>query len=565
MGCDEYHAGEVTGPLYVAIAVSPTNAVVGYPIGFTALIDGRVSASEWDFGDGVVVSNRPLATHAWTVPGGYPVILRAYNEDHPAGVSAIVSVQVTEGIHYVAFQSRNPVPPYTSWATAAASIQDAVDAATEPGASVLVTDGIYYTGGRAVGGSPLTNRVVVDKPLPVRSVNGPQSTMIAGNQVPGTTNGDRAVRCVYLANGASLSGFTLTGGATCALGDPVYEQSGGGLWCDSTNVVVSNCVLTANSAASRGGGVFGGTLSRCTLIWNSARLGGGASGTTLDHCLVTGNSSSWYGGGAHLSVLNDCTVTQNAAQYGGGVSGGTLQNCTLTGNAASAIAGGADRATLNNCIVYLNTAATSASNYQGGVFSYCCTSPEPVGGAGNITCAPSFVDYVGGNLRLQSNSPCINSGNNACATNTLDLDGNPRIVSGAVDIGAYEFQGAGSVISYAWLQQYSLPTDGSADFTDLDGDGLDTCQEWRCLTDPTNALSVLRLLSVSSDGAAVTVAWQGVVGVTYFIERSTDLGGEPPFVRLVSGLPGQPGPMVYRDAGLPILAPQFYRLGVIIP
>jgi hypothetical protein len=58
----------------------------------------------------------------------------------------------------------------------------------------------------------------------------------------------------------------------------------------------------------------------------------------------------------------------------------------------------------------------------------------------------------------------------------------------------------------ARLQQYSLPTDGSADATDPDGDGLKTWQEWRCQTDPTNALSVLRLLSASPAGTDVTVS-----------------------------------------------------------
>jgi hypothetical protein len=112
---------------------------------------------------------------------------------------------------FVDLNNAAPAFPYTSWVSAAANIQDAVDAA-QPGEEILVTNGVYASGGRVVYGA-LTNRVVLDKAVLVQSVNGPALTVIQGHQVPGSNDGDEAVRCVYLTNGAVLSGFTLTGGA----------------------------------------------------------------------------------------------------------------------------------------------------------------------------------------------------------------------------------------------------------------------------------------------------------------------------------------------------------------
>jgi hypothetical protein len=79
---------------------------------------------------------------------------------------------------------------------------------------------------------------------------------------------------------------------------------------------------------------------------------------------------------------------------------------------------------------------------------------------------------------LQSNSRCINAGNNYYAPGSTDLDGRSRIVGGTVDIGAYEFQPGVDAAFLGWLQRYGLPTDGSADYLDSDGDEMSNWQEW---------------------------------------------------------------------------------------
>ena len=115
----------------------------------------------------------------------------------------------------------------------------------------------------------------------------------------------------------------------------------------------------------------------------------------------------------------------------------------LTGNRAGpeAAGGGAYAATLYNCIVVGNEVEGSAdlANYCSSILNYCCATPLATNGAGNFTNAPLFADAANGNFRLQPDSPCINAGNNDYVTTTTDLNGNPRISGGTVDVGAYEF------------------------------------------------------------------------------------------------------------------------------
>jgi Tol biopolymer transport system component len=358
-------------------------------------------------------------------------------------------------IHYVSLYGAH-VAPFTNWCTAATNIQAAINVSSIDD-TVLVTNGLYDSGGIAMYGS-LTSRIAITKAINVRSVNGPRVTMIRGSKAPEEIDGygDGAVRCVYLAKGAVLAGFTLTNGYTRANGDLDQEQSGGGVWCEGPSAVLSNCVLTGNGAFNNGGGLYDGTLYNCTVAGNEAESGGGAAGGVLYNCTLTGNEAG-SGGGVNDGVLYNCVLTSNRATRGGGTSGGILFNCTLAFNSATR-GGGTSGGILYNCIVYYNNASIGSNSFYG-TLSYTCTAPNP-GGQGNITSEPQFVDATAGDYRLLPSSPCMDTGINQDWMNgAKDLAGNLRVLNSTVDMGAYEFAAFLGNIRI-WLQgPYDTNTD----------------------------------------------------------------------------------------------------------
>ena len=301
----------------------------------------------------------------------------------------------------------------TNWATAKQTIQAAVDAAISND-TVLVTNGVYASGGG--GMASINNRVVIGKPITVRSVNGPGVTTIRG--------GGTGFRGAFVGDGAVLDGFTVTGGASYYFdgGGEWDRNDGGGIFATALGVI-RNCVITGNSASRFGGGVFGGILQNCTVSNNSVFTGGGGVAfSTLENCLVSANSGWGDGSGALNSILRNCTVVNNAQTVDYAPGCGGVANCSNY-----------------NTIVYGNTAVLGDANHKNSVFDFSCTVPAP-GGTGNITNDPQFMNVSVPDYRLVALSPCRNAGNNANSTLSTDLVSMPRIVDGVVDMGAYEVQ-----------------------------------------------------------------------------------------------------------------------------
>ncbi|HKL22086.1 MAG TPA: right-handed parallel beta-helix repeat-containing protein, partial [Tichowtungia sp.] len=351
--------------------------------------------------------------------------------------------------HYVDAYNTTPVFPYTDWFTAATNIQDAVDAATFTD-TVFVADGVYN----------LTSGIVVDKQITLRSVNGPDVTIVDGGGSTGCFN--------LGSNACLLSGFTIRHGKVNSYGG-AWNGSGGGVYCLDTASVVSNCIIRDNFSFLSGSGMYGGTAYNCTFSSNSVDTGngsgmangvayncifsdntrGGISGSTAVncmisdnsgsrrgcgiyggtainciisgnstpiegggiyhgtayHCVFTGNEAHAAGGGMFEATAINCIFIGNRADSGGGMYNSTAINCTIIGNEADLNGGGLVGGTATNCIIYYNQAGGTGNDTYSVSPRFSCASDLPHGSYGNITNAPLFADRFDKNFRLTDQSP----------------------------------------------------------------------------------------------------------------------------------------------------------------
>jgi hypothetical protein len=121
-----------------------------------------------------------------------------------------------------------------------------------------------------------------------------------------------------------------------------------------------------------------------------------------------------------------------------------FQNCTISHNKSVGISlAGIGTPSLVNSIVYHNNSGgpqLSTNLNPDVVAQYCCIADcNEVNN--NINIDPKFVYYDPNNVRIQSNSPCHDSGLTLSENYTqVDMDNRIRVLGFAVDRGAYEIE-----------------------------------------------------------------------------------------------------------------------------
>jgi hypothetical protein len=233
-------------------------------------------------------------------------------------------------------------------------------------------------------------------------------------------------------------------------------------------VVVENNVITGCRQGALSVVTPGSIVRGNRIVGNTGdNLTGGVSvtSTLVERNVIAYNTSRVTGGLAAGpgSVVRDNLILGNATEGGPSEADGILAkdgaiiaNNTIVGNGAGtgAILAVGTPVIVNNIIAYnaagisewslhLATPVVSNNLFFSNVTGNAPGLPDPIGQDGNIEADPGFVSLTTGDLHIRPDSPARDAGDNAAVADGLtDMDGQPRIQDGRVDIGADESDGS---------------------------------------------------------------------------------------------------------------------------
>jgi len=213
--------------------------------------------------------------------------------------------------------------------------------------------------------------------------------------------------------------------------------TGGGMYNSSANPILTNVAIYNNTSTRTQGG------AGMTNMGNSSPV--------LTNVTIAGNVASARVGGIFFSGGTTMKI-RNSIIWGNTLSDGTPANISLTNTQASLEQGTpANTPEFSNTLIAGSTG--SGSTWVTDMFDSGYIGEDK---GNNIDSDPLFVDAENSDYKLTSTSPAIDKGDNTLygAEQTPDLSsiqtdvvGNGRIYNNIIDMGAYEFSPASSLIS----------------------------------------------------------------------------------------------------------------------
>ncbi len=316
---------------------------------------------------------------------------------------------------------------------------------------VHVAPGVYSNG--TMGTSTDLSRVEIPANVSLESDEGAEHTFIVGQaseNPPANCRGcgSGAVRCVRLASGARIQGFTLTGGRTYATASN-SGKSGGGVYCDGASSIVVDCIIS-NNVSYRGGGGFQGTYIRTKILSNFAtELSSGLyAGCTLYGCVFDGNDGTGYYCPSWPAYIYNCVFGPNGTSIrADGTTDdkrahayNTIFMSSILSNSQSG-----QKMRLHNCItmgtvpsdVTLDDDCTKTNGFANAAAKF-----KWLGLDNDFRPAKTLFGRI------------VDVGTNAYYTlpdfedATIDMGGNPRFSGAAIDLGPYEVDATRAFVSF---------------------------------------------------------------------------------------------------------------------
>ena len=349
-----------------------------------------------------------------------------------------------------------------NWNDAYNDLQDAFARASEcTTTEIWVASGIYMPD--VINGDRNISFELVDDVEIYGGFNGTETTrsdrdflvnktILSGDIDPaGTSDSYKVVHAdSSITSSAILDGFIITDG---------YD----GIYCDSGNPAVKNCVIADN----HDDGVYC-TGSDMGISWSIIKDNGGdgfecyGSGKTptITNSKIRDNDDNGIYSQSSVPVIKNNWIVNNGADgsgYGINLSSpsaaATIRTNTIAHNTDEGVHRSGDGdPNISDCIIWQNNSNDSYAQLTGCTATYSCiTNPaDPNGvatgadtpdGNGNISANPDFAypDPLLNNYHLDSDSPCIDKGNpSGNYAGEEDIDTDARVYNSRVDMGADE-------------------------------------------------------------------------------------------------------------------------------